>query len=519
MFKILNLKNHNPILSISINSYLFLMDSPIIDKDFKSCSSSVNSIGTDYDTDFEFEFEIDSDTETNKFLKPVNTKYKSDSNSNSESDSESDSELNENLIYDMRKSNINSTLTEEKINFYLKNLTKYEKEEIISEFSFENIHYIGNIDNKNKKEIHYSTHCYDDLAFNYKNTDRYDIIQSNHINYRYQIGTQLGKGSYGNVVKCLDHKEQCNVAIKIYKNGIKYRQSNINEIHLLKLIKDNYTDDSEYVLLIKDYFIFRHHHFMVSNIYGVNLYENRNQIHYFTFKEKLKIISDLFNGLEYLKNGIEQYTIIHADLKPENILMKYSCTKPDVLIADFGLSKKINTGNLIKHNFVVQSRYYRAPEIYFQTSYNESIDIWSMGCIIYEIFMHEVLFSARKDNDLLIFIHQVIGIPTPEFIKKNVKILKYYRNNKPRYIQDFYYVVREPLSDPKINIETICEKYKPHYIYKYGMVDPEENKELISKQIEYIHTLIKKCLVYDYEKRIKPIDGIKFINKILEDYK
>ena len=67
--------------------------------------------------------------------------------------------------------------------------------------------------------------------------------------------------------------------------------------------------------------------------------------------------------------------IVHRDLKPENIFMNKNM---NIKIGDFG---------------ILGSEYYSAPEIVDNGIYNEKSDIWSLGCIIYELFTLNIYYK------------------------------------------------------------------------------------------------------------------------------
>ncbi|AYV80250.1 MAG: serine/threonine protein kinase [Gaeavirus sp.] len=67
---------------------------------------------------------------------------------------------------------------------------------------------------------------------------------------------------------------------------------------------------------------------------------------------------------------------------------------PKILLTDFGLMRKD------VHERTIQTRYYRAPEIIFGLPYDKSIDLWSLGCSIYELITGEILFDIDKDESL-----------------------------------------------------------------------------------------------------------------------
>ena len=106
--------------------------------------------------------------------------------------------------------------------------------------------------------------------------------------------------------------------------------------------------------------------------------------------------------------------IIHCDLKPENILMK-KIDKSGIKIIDFGCgcfkNEKIYT--------YIQSRFYRAPEIVLSIPYTSAIDMWSFGCIIYELFVGTPLFAAEDEKDHMAYLMEVKGIPPRSVIVRS----------------------------------------------------------------------------------------------------
>lgn len=80
---------------------------------------------------------------------------------------------------------------------------------------------------------------------------------------------------------------------------------------------------------------------------------------------------------------------MHRDLKPANILI---CTSGNVKIADFGLSRKLKSEENANYTDTVVTVWYRAPEILLHIrNYTTAIDIWSLGCIFYELWTKNVV--------------------------------------------------------------------------------------------------------------------------------
>ena len=405
----------------------------------------------------------------------------------------------------------------ELINYISSNLTEYEKGEIFYDFDIDELYYTGNLYKKINKEINYISHKFNDLIYNAKLSDRYKIIMGDHINYRYEIMYELGKGVYGNVIKVMDHKTHNKMALKIYKNSHFYNKFNRKEIQILNFIKEYYKNDIEYVLLIQETFIFRNHYCMVSKLYGLNLYDNRYGIKYLSFLNKLKILQDILHGLNFLKNGCGDYTIIHGDIKPENIFMKGATTNPEVIIGDFGLSKKILKNTYFSNNYIIQSLHYQAPDIQFKIPFNESIDIWSIGCIIYELFCGQVLIPTKNDRDHIIFIHQILGEPCKDYINSHTNIKPYYHNFRAKYLQDSHFITRLPSSNLKLEEKNFSVLYKKQFELLLSNTSIK-NSDIIQKEITFILNLIYKCLVFESEKRITPLGALDYIDYVINEY-
>lgn len=118
---------------------------------------------------------------------------------------------------------------------------------------------------------------------------------------------------------------------------------------------------------------------------------------------------------------MHQKGICHRDLKPENVLLKYSddVTRSrgdfrnfQVKIADVGSSKILVEGKAKNTPYVV-SRFYRAPEVILGASnYTTSIDIWSVGCILFELLTSTPLFNGDDEGLQIYEFVNLLGPPT-----------------------------------------------------------------------------------------------------------
>ena len=103
---------------------------------------------------------------------------------------------------------------------------------------------------------------------------------------------------------------------------------------------------------------------------------------------------------------MREHNIVHCDLKPENILLR-KINKSGIKIIDFGSGcfedQKIYT--------YIQSRFYRAPEIVLGIPYNAAIDMWSFGCILYELYVGYPLFPGEDEKEHMALMMEVKGVP------------------------------------------------------------------------------------------------------------
>ena len=110
----------------------------------------------------------------------------------------------------------------------------------------------------------------------------------------------------------------------------------------------------------------------------------------------------IFNGLSFM----HEKSIAHRDLKPENILLlapegealyESDPLTHEVKICDLGAAKVLSQSGL--NTPYVVSRYYRAPELILGSNqYDCSIDVWSVGCILFELITRTPLFPGDTEG-------------------------------------------------------------------------------------------------------------------------
>ena len=216
-----------------------------------------------------------------------------------------------------------------------------------------------------------------------------------------------GRGVFASVGKYKHYKYGV-VALKKINSDTRFKKSGLNEISILKNLKEK---DKYNIIHFYDSFIYNGIQYLVLEHINTNLYTFLKKEEY-DFQKSVSILKKILVGLNYLHEN----NIIHSDLKPENIL--YDDSIDYLKIIDFG-SSIVNKEK--KPNFYIQSRYYRAVEVIFNLDFDYKIDIWSFGCIAYELVLKNELFKAHNQKYLIEDICYAIGYPkNDEYINSEV---------------------------------------------------------------------------------------------------
>jgi len=279
----------------------------------------------------------------------------------------------------------------------------------------------------------------------FEETKDFPIRLNSIVAGRYQVLEYLGSAAFSRAVQCLDLENNRMVCMKIINNNKDFLDQSLDEIKLLRLIRANVDNiDDKNCLALVDYFYHKEHLIIVTELLRDNLYEfskyNREACEepYFTLGRLQRISKQILVALEY----IHQLYLIHADLKPENILIK-SYSRCEVKVIDFGSSCFVDD-SLTNY---VQSRSYRAPEVILGLAYDQKIDIWSLGCIVAELWAGFVLFQNDSVQSLLARIMGILG-PLPAHMMATGRFV-------PQYFTQDGRLFRESQSPPPSSAATM----------------------------------------------------------------
>lgn len=224
-------------------------------------------------------------------------------------------------------------------------------------------------------------------------------------NRKYLVLDILGQGTFGQVVKCQNLLTKEILAVKVVKSRTEYLTQSITEAKILELLNKKIDPANEHHFLrMHDSFVHKNHLCLVFELLSNNLYEllKQNKFHGLSMQLIRTFTTQILDSLCVLKES----KLIHCDLKPENILL-YAPDKPELKIIDFGSSCE-ETRTVYTY---IQSRFYRAPEIILGIPYSTSIDMWSLGCIVAELFLGIPIFPGASEYNQLTRIIDTLGYP------------------------------------------------------------------------------------------------------------
>jgi serine/threonine-protein kinase PRP4 len=315
---------------------------------------------------------------------------------------------------------------------------------------------------------------------------------------RYHVTQNLGRGMFSSVVRATDSQTNMPVAIKIVRNNESMRKAGIKEIDILKDIASNDPEDKKHLIRLLRSFDHKGHLCMVFENLSMNLREVLKKFGRdvgINIKAIRAYAQQLFLGLSLLKKC--QY--IHADLKPDNILVNEA--RSALKICDLGSASPI-TENATAPYLV--SRFYRAPEVILGIPYDYGIDMWSIGCTLFELYTGKILFTGRNNNGMLRAIMEYRGKFPHKLLRRGALTYDYFDD-----LLNFQSQEIDKLTGRTVT-KMIDIKAKPVRDLRSRLIPKDKRiNEQERKELELFVDLLDRCLDLRPDKRITPTDALK----------
>ncbi|PSR89043.1 hypothetical protein BD289DRAFT_460266 [Coniella lustricola] len=305
----------------------------------------------------------------------------------------------------------------------------------------------------------------------------YSIVVGDHLAYRYEIVDVLGKGSFGQVVRCIDHKTGVLVAVKIIRNKKRFHQQALVEVNILQKLREWDPKNRHSMVNFTHSFYFREHLCISTELLDMNLYEfiKANAFRGFSLKMIRRFTKQMLSSLNLLK----QKKVIHCDLKPENILLRHPL-HTELKVIDFGSSCFENE----KVYTYIQSRFYRSPEVILGMSYGLPIDMWSLGCILAELYTGVPIFPGENEQEQLACIMEVFGPPEKHLIEKSTRKKLFF----------------DSMGKPRLTVSSKGRRRRP---------SSKTLQQALKCDDEAFLDFIARCLRWDPDRRLKPEEAIR----------
>ncbi|XP_065605825.1 MAPK/MAK/MRK overlapping kinase [Cyrtonyx montezumae] len=226
---------------------------------------------------------------------------------------------------------------------------------------------------------------------------------------KYKPVCKIGEGTFSDVLKMLNLRDGKYYACKCMKQHFKSIEqvNNLSEVQALRRLSPHPN-----ILTLHEVAFDKKAGCLslICELMDMNIYELIKGRRKPLPEKKVKnYMYQLCKSLDHIhRNGI-----FHRDVKPENILIKQNTLK----LADFGSCRTIHSKQ--PYTEYISTRWYRAPECLLTNGYySYQMDIWSAGCVFYEITSFQPLFPGSNDLDQISKIHDVIGTPATKTLTK-----------------------------------------------------------------------------------------------------
>ncbi|KAG1334893.1 serine/threonine-protein kinase prpf4B [Cocos nucifera] len=287
---------------------------------------------------------------------------------------------------------------------------------------------------------------------------------------RYEVIAAHGKGVFSTVIRAKDLKagkgDPEEVAIKIIRNNDTMYKAGLEELVILKKLAGADPEDKRHCVRFLSSFKYRNHLCLVFESLYMNL---REVLKKFGRNIGLKLTAvrayakQLFIALKHLRNC----GVLHCDIKPDNMLVNEA--KNVLKLCDFGNAMFAVLG----------------------LSYDHPMDMWSVGCCLYELYAGKVLFPGPSNNDML-RLHMELKGPFPKkMLRKGAFADQHFDQNLNFHATEEDPVTKKPVKRLLLNI-------KPKDIGALISSYPGEDPKMLSN----FKDLLERIFVLDPEKRM-----------------
>lgn len=311
----------------------------------------------------------------------------------------------------------------------------------------------------------------------------------------YKVGKFLGEGSYAKVKEAYHIGTGKFYAVKIINKQLMEGREHmvLNEINILKKVSQGHPN----LLQLVDYFESINNLYLVTELcQGGELYRRVAEKGFYHESQGIRIIRAIVDAVSYL----HAQGIVHRDLKSENILFKTPEEDSDIMIADFGLSRCLESEKYPLLTTLCGTPGFMSPELLQGKAYGKPVDMWAIGVIVYFILSGYAPFDRDSTAEEIEAIMEADFAFTPTVFWDTVS-----ENAK-----DFIRKLLEPDVDKRMTAEHVLKHpFLLQASYAEGEIkstlahrsDLEAHrKRMLVKKLQRVHNVIR---AFSFTGRLK----------------
>ena len=213
----------------------------------------------------------------------------------------------------------------------------------------------------------------------------------------YKLGAVIHNGQTAKIYECTHQRTNVIYAVKMIERKQPSRKSVkrtmaemvLREVAILDSLKHPSIIEIKELFEDDDYF-----YLVMERMRGGDVFDKLIQIKKYTEADAKKLVKSLLIAAEFFHS----HNVAHRDLKPQNILLKSNTNMHDIVISDFGFSCRVHKPMSLSTRCGTPS--YVAPEVLKNAPYDQSVDMWSIGVIIYVLLCGYPPFADSNQSEL-----------------------------------------------------------------------------------------------------------------------
>lgn len=329
------------------------------------------------------------------------------------------------------------------------------------------------------------------------------------LNGKYRVLGSVGKGVFSTVLRCQLLGEGSAgvgdniVAIKLIRNNEVMREASQTEIKILTELAERDPRDKKHCVRLLERFEHRNHVALVFESMQMNVREAMKK---FGGKGGISIqaVRVFCKHLLIALSHLEACGIVHADIKPDNVLLDEKQTM--IKLCDFGSAFKMNQDKHDPTPYLV-SRFYRAPEIVLGLAYDKAVDMWSVGCCLYEMFTGKVMFPGATNNEMLKLFMELKGKVPNKIIKKHRQAYIDQFQMEPHFTEDNKFRSQELDRVTGKPVLRLMDAIKTKFDLGSALMSAKSSTD-DRKLVMDLRNLLERMFTLDPSKRITPKEAL-----------